>query len=31
MKRKKILTIVIAIVACIGLASVLWIFGFTVV
>ena len=31
MKRKKILTIVITIVVCIGIASVLWIFGFTVV
>jgi len=31
MKRKKILTISIVVVACIGLASVLWIFGFTVV
>jgi len=31
MKRKKILTIVIATVVCIGLASVLWIFGFTVI
>jgi len=31
MKRKKILSISIVVVACIGLASVLWIFGFTVV
>lgn len=31
MKRKKILTISIVTVVCIGLASVLWIFGFTVV
>lgn len=31
MKRKKILNIVIVTIVCIGLASVLWIFGFTVV
>jgi len=31
MKRKKVLSISIVVVACIGLASVLWIFGFTVV
>ena len=31
MKRKKILTIVITILVCLGLASVLWVFGFTVV
>ena len=31
MKRKKILTIVIVTLVCLGLASVLWIFGFTVV